>query len=1129
MSLLDDLLADRELEVGGKAEPKPMGPMDAPQAAPTGVTAGSGDETPLTEAQPEEPEDLEPTHSKRLITGSLARALNRKPSRPPQPSLDDLIADRDIEVTTGKAPEPREFVMDEDEAEPVDITDALLEERGDATYQSDQPLQLQDPKATNLSTQAARNTHKRTEGMAGLGRPLLIALNAEEHAIVGQARRVFGLPHNKDTLDNTYTNMLRDWAGPYAENRAVSPLIEAAGLGLSIFAVPSTYLTAGVSRISKIGEVAALSKYGENVAINLAKERVAAKVGGEVTEEVRNKLLREESDRVRTELAKHFGEMTKATKDVAIGKDIVALKSDVFDRGGLKFFGKTILGGNELAESVKRTGMDKIAEIPGKMVNKVGELPTIRKLQTVADEATKPVQETLGKWYQNTKDTLWELLVPQYSADKKIVDLWQDTQRESRTAYDRFYEHTKGWFDKYGVKSKKQKEDFFNSINDAFGDKELLGIVEAKSKDPKVQKAIDRWLGQGEFQGRRPVTDKLARYAGLAEEGEKVNWIPGINEKYADKIPGLQLGAVDGPSSRSFNLERDYSKDVKYLQDPVQAIAMRRTQAYMANLQDKMYANIVNKKLGDMKPFKSIEEAAAQGYVPFIKPYQQKFMSELSGAPELSTEARGLYVKKEFYQAYRTMVTNPESRMSNAALNIYKMIEKPTNLWKQHITATSPAFHVRNAGSNIVFNAMSIGGHAFDPNLHKIATEMVTGTNLDRIVTTKLGEKLPIKGFIAEAKKEGLMDAGHFADVAGDLLEGDARTLWKFSWDRLNPFSKEFAPSAFGRKVGGVIEDQAKLVNYMHWRIKGLSPKVAAMEAREALFDYGAITDFERWAKLAIPFYTFGRKNLEKQVKMFAHRPGVITGQLKAFEQLGPTDSEWKNSPEFFKSKFALKLGNLISTGYGLPIEDVLQMADPGLNTLTRLNPIIKYPMERIAKQDFHSGRALLEIQSAKEWGWAFRWAHNKDTPAPLKEVGKAITSALGLKRDPSMPNKIIGDYERIHLLRNMFTSRYMSTMALMDDTQKKGMEKAIQLMTGIVRIKPNAEIANSNFKKKEGQRLKEEAAKHGLKFLDLVQPVTEDSEDLGASFKELRQSEDLLESEQTAKDIRQQLRTEYK
>jgi hypothetical protein len=976
-----------------------------------------------------------------------------------------VIQDPDVIRTVQTGKKTLEDQLDEElkvEANPLQI--GADQPKTGLSFFSDVAEKLKPKTVKDLETSHPAQKALRSE----VGKKILTALSVDEHLIVKGLSKASGLPDKEDLSDYTYTTYLKDMGAPD------SKMTDAMGLALSIYASPSTYLTAGQTGAIKAG-TKSLSKRGVKLANEITKARVdaraaayAAKSGKELSDQALSALARAEREKVYTEIATKFGSLEKGVKAVKVSDEVAALPKSVMDPGGLKlsteglltsklpvvgdrnlqiaafqagdikFFGKTLISGQEVAKTLDDVGLPKITKALAE--SDVG--------QAIKRDITDPAKHA----YAKTKDILGKAFIPNYGISREVVKMWDDTETTARGISRRINEYTENWFK--GMNA-KQRQDFAESAINASTKAQKIE-VKSLSGDPAVQAKLDRWYGQGKYAGRTSIAQRMAKWSELVEDKQLANWFPGIDARRT--MPSLKIGAGAGKSEREFLQSRGADPKL-YTRDPVKAISYRATEIAFANLQDKFYERVVKSGLGEVRKFTSPQDALLAGYVPLRRP-MTKLLAEGGDLTRRATD-EVFYAKKEFVDQYNQLIKDQRVDIP--------VISYATRLFKQHVTSLFPSFHFRNANSNIALNAMHIGGHAIEPKKFKAAVDMVRGKNLDRVIVTDIGEKLSLKQILQEANDVGAIKGNqYFADIAGETLGGEAQTVWNFMFKKANPLSMEFTPAMWGKNIGEKIETQARLVNYMTWRQKGLSPKLAAIEANEALFDYGAVTKFEQnVAKLVIPFYTFSRKNLANHIKVYAHRPGALSAQLKFFRELGPTEDDWEGLPEWAKNKFVSSFRGNFTTGFGLPLEDILELMDSeGREILVRTNPVFRYGAEKVVGQDFFSGRPLQSVNSAKEFELALKVAES-EAPAWVKKPFQDIVSFMKLERDPSNPLKIIGDPDKLHILRSSFTSRWQSMIGLIEDDERAGYEAALRFATGIAKLPDDLPLQTSIARRK--------------------------------------------------------------
>lgn len=903
-------------------------------------------------------------------------------------------------------------------------------------------------------------------------------MSADENAIVKGLYTVSGLPEKKDFSEYTYYNYMREMG---ADDSA---LTFTGGLAASVLLSPSTYISFGTTGALKIAGAA--TKGGEALktatltgkglklrgaivqeAVALEKSKLMNALDRELLPHEINKIVQEVTPAVDQELVKHFNGMEEGVR-----KGIKGLPSNgVFDRGGIKLKGfsptsteYTLMSGDQLAKvlydnqyaeaigKIAKTGADKI--LPAGTLGKANEV------------------------YNRTSTFLRESFVAT-PKDKDLLDIYDSAMKEVRVAEARIEGEVGKYFSDLAP---KQQKDFMETMIQAsvIADKKnisskedffkVIGEVKSISGDVKVQDKIDQYLGIGKYTGQKTIADDMAKQLGLLENERLGIWVPGINDNLSK--PRLLLGESGNKLRQDIAKTRQANAEI-YTRNPVKAFTYRKMELAIADIQDKIYNNVVEKKLGGARQFSSMAEATREGYVPFVRPDNAYLSGTKSVTDKLKGEATW-YVERDFANQYKNAFSSK---------SVYvPLVTEATNLFKAHVTSIWPAFHVRNFASNTFLNAAMIGGHAINPktfiqstrkvlsggkpaNAMETSIEMAHGAQigkgLDKIFTNDIGEKVTINQYAKEAKEWGALKGEDLAeDIFGTQLPGAAKTRWGQVLQASNPFSSRFVPLMVGRKMAGAIEDQARFMNYITWRNKGLSPKLSASLTNEALFDYGQLTRFENKLKLAIPFYTFRRKNLEAQMRLMGRRPGIVAAQMKFFRELGPSEEDWEGMPDWAKSQLSLRFRGNIYGGFGIPIEDVMNvMADPEQAVETSLNPLFRYPIERMSGKDLYFDKPLEEIKSANEFKPIVEFLENPKVPDSMKTGLRKMNQWLKLKRDDKDDEKIVGNPDALHILRSSFTSRWQSTSRLLvNPLEKEARDIAVQLMTGVHKIEVDTE-----------------------------------------------------------------------
>jgi hypothetical protein len=187
-----------------------------------------------------------------------------------------------------------------------------------------------------------------------------------------------------------------------------------------------------------------------------------------------------------------------------------------------------------------------------------------------------------------------------------------------------------------------------------------------------------------------------------------------------------------------------------------------------------------------------------------------------------------------------------------------------------------------------------------------------------------------------------------------------------------------FLPVKLAREGAVNLEDRMRLALFGDQIAKGAAPDVASKMVHARHFDYGKLTDTERyWMRSLMPFYTFSRKNLPMQLGMAAQTPHKLSIPLRA---LSPRGDGYV--PQYLAGGVAIPFGEnsdgtqryLSQTG--LPMEEAFErfVFNPGgfdpLATAQRfmgmLTPYAKGPLEAATNRQFFTGRELSDLRPSR-------------------------------------------------------------------------------------------------------------------------------------------------------------------
>lgn len=345
---------------------------------------------------------------------------------------------------------------------------------------------------------------------------------------------------------------------------------------------------------------------------------------------------------------------------------------------------------------------------------------------------------------------------------------------------------------------------------------------------------------------------------------------------------------------------------------------------------------------------------------------------------------------------------------------IFRAYDSIQNYFKAAVTAIFPAFHGRNALSNVFLMYNKIGYEALNPANHVATANMI---NMQKR-TTQLQKKL-VNGTASTKEFTDLMLTPVFTDRTGYRWTwGEMRSQlinnvisfhpknvgmvdqMRFGFDNVgesaakmfpkdkkgkilnaarpfNPLDKDNALFSFGYKIAGGIEDYSRTLTFLAQLKSTGDPMQASRITKLALFDYANLTKFEKEVmRRIVPFYTFTRKNLELQMNTLITNPGKIAAQIRGVQTLGDvfggeqlTQEEIAKLPEWAREGYRIVTGRegshitLLKT-IGTPIEETVSRTGAQAN-LSIISPLIKAPLEWMADYSFFYGRPISEVTKA--------------------------------------------------------------------------------------------------------------------------------------------------------------------
>ena len=773
---------------------------------------------------------------------------------------------------------------------------------------------------------------------------------------------------------------------------------EITGLAGDIFLDPTTYLSFGLSALPKLGGKT-ISKTGKAVLKETAKES-AEKIGVNLAKKG---------------IQKTEQELTEAGIKSAGRQLAKSTEKKLFDQGGIKFAGKTLVGGETISKPFKTTQKllsktssgKQIIEAGSKIKNGIGK--TFYRDFNLPEKYIGKKQEYLDLYRNDANDII-----------TTMKNVFKDTAAKDREAISLAIE--KNDFTKLTPKNSniaQQAKQIFERIAKEEGNRGLLDntledYVTHIYKDKKKARQYINFMKTG-------VRGNKTKYA-------KERVIPTIAE--AERL-GLKP-----------------EKDISNI------------------LTARMMAS--QKAIREQDLLRSVAGSFGKGKKGLYKKPTQMLADDL--VEYTSKEFKGLMIPRTIAE---DLAKIGKQTINNEELNMFlRGYDAIQNFFKGSVTSLFPAFHGRNFLSNVAQNALDIGIKVLDPIFNAKTLNILRGGKGE--FATDLGRKYSYDELNKIMKEKGILGSPGARDVTETVKQKLEKVTKQTVGKQIGrQFTTQALPFRAGRTVGSAIENHARALNFLANIKRGFNVDDAAVRTKQFLFDYDNLSDMEKTVmKRAIPFYTWTRKNIELQGKTLMKRPGVIGAELKT-QRLGERDKaeDRKKLPEWIADKLAIKIGsksasalltgkaqksglNYYLSNMGTPIENFFNNIPQGISKkdiVDYLNKVgsqsafvPKYITELATGHDFFRQNQVKENITATEYATMPKLI--KDF-LELKEVKIDYTDNKGRKVKYS---KWVGNPYKIHFIRSLPTSRFVSTAGSMSDENMTTLGKLIKNTTGI-------------------------------------------------------------------------------
>ena len=317
----------------------------------------------------------------------------------------------------------------------------------------------------------------------------------------------------------------------------------------------------------------------------------------------------------------------------------------------------------------------------------------------------------------------------------------------------------------------------------------------------------------------------------------------------------------------------------------------------------------------------------------------------------------GWYMPEEFIKPLTNM--NKAFYGDEAVRYTMNLMDKGVQVWRKAALFT-PGYHFRNFWTDMISGSMEYGPKFLNPRYWEEAIK------IKRMVHKPIASLGGMYGDDAAKMllNSGEMSAGMYAVEAGKGALGKAA---------------KWTPFQLSRTAGVAREDMGRIVASLIEREAGSSTAQAAQAVAKVFFNYQDITAFERnvMKRAAIPFYTWFRKNITRQVELLFSRTGAYAAIPKVsqfVENMSKMPEGYKEyKPEYFADLFAIMTPFRTQEGVPLALNPNFAWQDWSRLNLrdmaAALNPMLKIPIELLGNKEIFFNTPISQGKMVKAPG----------------------------------------------------------------------------------------------------------------------------------------------------------------
>jgi hypothetical protein len=277
----------------------------------------------------------------------------------------------------------------------------------------------------------------------------------------------------------------------------------------------------------------------------------------------------------------------------------------------------------------------------------------------------------------------------------------------------------------------------------------------------------------------------------------------------------------------------------------------------------------------------------------------QEGFKQFDDIPELA----GVYLPKE----YENVVKNSFNIFfgDESFKKVLKIYDKGLTIWKRWALAT-PGYHFRNFFTDNVSGLMEYGPDFYNPKYWS-----------DGMAVLKRKHKLinlnGVKRYADDVYDE-MLETGEIALTTQTAVEGKLFQKTTGKLGKVDDAIKKLSIPEYSLKAGEFRENFGRVVAGVIERDNGASKIMSAANVKKVFFDYAhSLTPFEQNVmKRAIPFYTWMKNNIRRQVELLFTRTGAYAAIPKIMNFVEDISAKPEDYDEF-KPDYYRDLGAMMT------------------------------------------------------------------------------------------------------------------------------------------------------------------------------------------------------------------------